>query len=149
MNAYSDIFVSFHKIYTQIVEHGTQTVIKRVYWLSVFKIDQNKYTEGHFLLHEWGLLSQHFYILWSWKKNKFSMKFWLHTSGPWKGYFNHCTVLFQNRAMMFGLTQVNNSNIWAITNLTYMSYYQQLGIHSLILMKKLNHLIDDTIAVVR
>ena len=83
------------------------------------------------------------------KKNKFSMKFWLHTSGPWKGYFNHCTVLFQNRAMMFGLTQVNNSNIWAITNLTYMSYDQQLGIHSSILMKKLNHLIDDTIAVFR
>ena len=65
MNAYSDIFVSFHKIYTQIVEHGTQAVIKRVYWLSVFKIDQNKYTEGHFMPNKWGLLSQHFYILWS------------------------------------------------------------------------------------
>ena len=41
MNAYSDIFVSFHKIYTQIVEHGTQTVIKWAYRLSVFKIKIN------------------------------------------------------------------------------------------------------------
>ena len=30
-----------------------------------------------------------------------------------------------------------------------MSYYSQLGIHSSILMKKLNHLVDDTIAIFR
>ena len=56
MNAYIDIFVSFHnKNYTHIVEHSTQAGIKGAHKdsmasnLKCFKTDHNKYTDAHFL----------------------------------------------------------------------------------------------------
>ena len=80
MNAYSGIFVSFHKNYTHIVEHGTQAVIKGAHKDSM----SSKQIKINTLAHTFCRINEgcSLKILHPCVSGNLSMKFWLHTSGP-------------------------------------------------------------------